>query len=137
MHVRNLLRALVYEDDHEVALRVIGRNRVGDILQNRRLAGLWRGDDKRALALTNRHDEVNDAGGEDLRIRFQTQALIRVQRGQLIKVRALLCAFRINAVDGIDLHQLIVLAAVAAIAVRMRRAGNLDLTGNGVTRAQT
>ena len=51
-------------------------------------------------------------------------------------MRALLCAFRIDAIDGIDLYQLVVLAAVAAIAVRMRRTGNLDLTGNGVTRAQ-
>ena len=51
-------------------------------------------------------------------------------------MRALLCAFRIDAVDGIDLYQLVVLAAVAAIAVGMRRAGDLDLASDGITGAQ-
>ena len=105
-------------------------------MQNRGLTGLRRRDDERALALTNRHDQVDDAGGEDLWIRFQAQALVGIQRRELIKVRALLGLFRIDPIDGIDLHQLVVLAAVAAIAVRVGRPSHLDLTGNGIARAQ-
>ena len=105
-------------------------------MQNRGLTGLWRRDDERALALTNRHDQVDDAGGQDLRIRFQAQSLVGIQRCQLIKVRALLSLFRIDPIDGIDLHQLVVLAAVAAIAVGVGRSSHLHLTSNGIARAQ-
>ena len=105
-------------------------------MQNRGLTGLWRRDDERALALTNRHDQVDDAGGEDLWIRFQAQALVGIQRRELIKVRALLGLFWIDPIDGIDLHQLVVLAAVAAIAVGVGRSSHLHLTSNGIARAQ-
>ena len=51
-------------------------------------------------------------------------------------MRTLLCVFRIDAIDGIDLNQLVVLAAVTTVAMRMRRAGDLNLAGNGVAGAQ-
>jgi hypothetical protein len=42
LHVGDLLGALVDEHDHEVALRVVDRDRVGDRLQDDGLAGLGR-----------------------------------------------------------------------------------------------
>src|SRR5699024_4588991 len=42
----------------------------------------------------------------------------------------------LQTVDAIDAHQLVVLATVAAIAMRMRCTTDLDLTGYSITRAQ-
>jgi hypothetical protein len=54
LHVGDLLGALVDEHDHEVDLGVVGRDGVGDRLQDKRLAGLGRGDDEAALTLADR-----------------------------------------------------------------------------------
>jgi hypothetical protein len=59
---------LVDQDDHEVALGVVRRDGVGDRLHHHRLAGLGRADDEGALALADRHHQVDDAGGEDARL---------------------------------------------------------------------
>src|SRR5699024_6089988 len=67
LHVRDLLWRLVNEVDHDVALRVIDSYRFGDVLQDRSLTSLRRGDDERALPLTDRHDQVDHAGGQHLR----------------------------------------------------------------------
>ena len=64
LHVGDLFGPLVDEDDHEVALGVVAGDRVGDRLQDQRLAGLGRRDDQAALALADRRDEVDEPGGD-------------------------------------------------------------------------
>ena len=54
LHVGDLFRTLVDQDDHQVALGVVVRDRVGDRLHDHGLAGLRRGDDQAALALADR-----------------------------------------------------------------------------------
>ena len=46
LHVGDLFGPLVDEDDHEVALRIVASDRVGDVLHDRGLAGLRRRDDQ-------------------------------------------------------------------------------------------
>ena len=73
-HVRDLLRALADEGDHEEDLRVVRRDAVGDVLEEHRLAGLRRADDQRALALPDRVDEVDQALAQVLRVRLEVDA---------------------------------------------------------------
>ena len=134
--IRDLFRALVDENDHEVALRVVSGDRVGDVLQDRRLTSLRRGDNQRALPLTNRHDQVDHAGGEDLRLGLQAEALVRVQRGELVELGALLRLLRGHPVDGVDADELVVALAVAAVAVGVALPVLANLADYGVARAQ-
>ena len=60
LHVRHFLRALVDQQHDQVALGVVGGDRLGDVLQEHRLTGAGRGDDQRALALSDRRDDVDD-----------------------------------------------------------------------------
>ncbi|OIQ64492.1 hypothetical protein GALL_539570 [mine drainage metagenome] len=68
LHVRDFFRTLVDEDNHQVALRVIGRDGIGNRLENHGLSGFRRRDDKSALALTDRAHQVDDPGREDVRL---------------------------------------------------------------------
>jgi hypothetical protein len=52
---------LVDQQHDQVALGVIGRDRVRDVLQQHGLAGARRRDDERALAFADRRDDVDDA----------------------------------------------------------------------------
>ena len=59
LEVGDLLGPLVDQDHHQVALGVVGRDRVGDRLQDRGLAGLGRRHDQAALALADRGRDVD------------------------------------------------------------------------------
>ena len=88
LHVGDLFGPLVDEHDHEVALGVVRRDRVGDRLQDHRLAGLGRRDDQTALALADRRDQVDDPRRQDARLGLQAQPLLRVERRQLAELGA-------------------------------------------------
>jgi hypothetical protein len=62
------------------------RDRVGDGLQDHRLAGLRRGDDETALALADGCHEVDDAGRRRSVAVLQAQPLLRVERGQVVEM---------------------------------------------------
>ena len=89
LHVGDLFGPLVDEDDHEVALGVVRRDRVGERLHDHRLAGLGRGDDEAALALADGGHEVDDAGREARALGLEPQPLLRVERRQLAELDAL------------------------------------------------
>ena len=65
LHVGDFLRPLVDEQHDQVALGMIGGDRVGDVLQQHRLAGARRRHDEGALALADRRDDVDDARRRD------------------------------------------------------------------------
>ena len=136
LHVGDFLRALVHEHNHEVALRVVLRNRISNVLQNRGLTSLRRGNDERTLPLTNRHDQVDHTRGQDVRFRFQTQALIWVQRCELVEFGALLRILHGHSVNGIHTHQLVVALTVTAVSVGVALAVCTNLTNHRVTGAQ-
>ena len=104
LHVSDFFGPLIDQHNHEVTLRVVFGNSVGNVLQNGGLTGLWRGNDQRALSLANRHDQVDHARSQDLRIGLQAQALIRIQRGELGKLRTLARFLNGHAIDGVHPH---------------------------------
>src|SRR5690606_24631974 len=79
-----------------------------------------------------RHDEVDDPGGEVVRVGLQAQPLLRVERGELVELRPPLRLLRVHAVDGVQADQRVVLVPpTLALAVGAHR------TGDGVPAAQT
>ena len=66
LHLGHFLRALVDQQHDQVALGVVVRDGVGDVLQHHGLAGLGRRDDQAALALADGRDQVDDAAGDVL-----------------------------------------------------------------------
>src|ERR1035437_8415729 len=111
LHVGNFLGTLVDQDDHEVGLRVVRRDRVGDRLQDQGLAGLGRADDQATLPLADRGDEVDQPGREDVRLGLQTQSLLRVERGELVEVDTVQGLVRLQTVDGVQANQRVELLA--------------------------
>ena len=108
-------------------------DRVGDLLQHERLAGLGRRDDEAALALADRGDEVDDAGRELLGLGLEAQALLRVERGQLAELDAVRGLLDGQAVDRVDLDDRVVLLAAALLLALARLADGAD---DGVALAQ-
>ncbi|MBG9885384.1 hypothetical protein ABE10_02035, partial [Bacillus toyonensis] len=117
LHVGDLFGTLVDEHDHEVHLGVVLRDRVRDLLQHDRLAGLRGRHDEAALALADRGDEVDDALGQLLLRRLQTQPLLRVERGELAELDAGARVVGRETVDRVDLHQRVVLLATLLLAL--------------------
>ena len=52
-HICYLLRTLVDEQHHDISLRMVGSDSVGDILHEDGLTSLWLGYDERTLSLTD------------------------------------------------------------------------------------
>ena len=124
LHVGDLFGALVDEHDHEVDLGVVRGDRVGDRLQHHRLAGLGRRDDEAALALADRGDQVDDPGGEDVRLGLEAQALLRVERRELVELDAVAGLLRVGTVDGVEPDERVELLAALALARLAHGAGD-------------
>src|SRR5699024_4419309 len=125
LHIGDFLRTFVHEHHHQVHVRVIGGDRIGDLLHHDRLAGLGRGDDQTALALADRGHQVHDAGADLARGGLQPEPVLRVQRGQRGELRARGGLGQRHAVDRVQSYQRVVLAVAAfAFAGLAHRAGD-------------
>ena len=116
-----------------MAFRVVLGDRVGDVLQDRRLAGLGRRHDQRALALADRHDQVDDPRGQPVRRGFQPQPLVGVQRRQLGEIGTLLGVLDRATVDAVQAHQRVELLPLVGLLALL---GHPNRTGHRVTAAQ-
>ena len=117
-HVGDLLGALADQGDHQEDLRVVGRDAVGDVLEEHRLAGLGRADDEGALALAQRVDQVDQALAQVLGIGFEVDQLVGVDRGHVPEMGPAASGVRIEAVDRVDPEQAEVLLGLARGADR-------------------
>ena len=151
--VRDLLRPLVNQQNHQLDIRMILLDGAGDFLQENRLARFRRRDNQRALAQADRRDKIQQAHGGIARpVRaFQRQPPVRVNRRQGIERPAHPRDFRVVPVDGFNVHQRVVSVAhplrprladdlVAAVQVEPAnlRDGNINVVrpGCSVLRAQ-
>ena len=80
LHIGNFLGTLVNQNHHEVNLRVVGRNRVGNCLQNESLSSLWRRNNQTTLTLTNRGNQIDNSGRELLVVGLEAKASVWVER---------------------------------------------------------
>ena len=151
--IRDLLRPLVNQQNHQLDIRVIFLDGAGDFLQEDRLARFRRRDDPRALAKTDGRDKIHQPHGRVSRLAFplQRQPPVGVNRRQRIKRPAHARNFGVFPVDGFDVHQRVVSVAhpfrprladdfIAAVQVEPAnlRDGNIDVVraGRSVLRAQ-
>ena len=133
LHVGDLLRALVDQQHDQIALGVIGGDRLRDILQKHGLAGAGRRDDEGALALADRRDDVDDAGGQILLGRivdFELQALVRIERRQIVEMDLVADFLRVLEIDRIDLQK-------REIALALLRAADQAFDGVAGAQAKT
>src|SRR5215471_11495107 len=106
----------VKQDDHEVTLGVVLGDRVGDGLQDQRLARLRRRHDETALALADRGDQVDDPRRQVGRVGLQPQPLLRVQRHELGELRTGPRLLRVETVDLVEPDQGVELLPPLALA---------------------
>ena len=109
---------------------MIVRDRVGDVLQQHGLAGARRRHDKRALALADRRDDVDDPRREILFgriLEFHLQPLVRIERRQIVEVDLVPRLFGILEIERVDLEQ-------REVALAFLRAA--DVAVDGVAGAQ-
>ena len=117
---------------------------VGDVLQQHRLAGARRRDDQAALPLADRHHQVHDARRQVVGRGLELDALLRVERRQVLEEHPLADAIGRLEVDRLDLDQREVALAllrlpdlaadrVAGLQVELAnlRGGDVDVVGTG------
>src|SRR6266568_5145508 len=112
LHVGDLFRPLVDEQDDEDHLWVVGADRVGDLLHEGRLASLWRRHDQATLPLADRGHDVHDPRGDLRRRVLEPEPLVGVQRGEVLEVLAVAGDLGLHAVDLVDPHERRVLLGV-------------------------
>ena len=76
---------LVDQQHDQRDFRMIGGDGIGDGLQHHRFAGARRRDDQAALAFADGAEHVEHAPGEIFLGRFQANALLRVERRQVVE----------------------------------------------------
>ena len=144
LDVGHLFRPLVDQQHDEVGLLVVGEDRVGQRLEERRLAGPRGGDDQAALPLAQRREHVHHAAGQVVLGRLEPQLLHRVERREVLEEDPLARLVGVVVVDRLDLDQRevpLVLLRVADLprdrvpgeereAVDLRR-GDVDVVGAG------
>ena len=112
LHVGDFFGPLVDEQRDDVGVGMVDRDRVGDVLEQRRLTGFGRRDDQRALALADRREEIDDARRELRRANFEFEALLRIDRRALFERAAALDRLGVEIVDFVDADQPVVLFAL-------------------------
>ena len=105
LHVGDLFGPLVDEQHDQVDLGVVGGDAVGDVLQQHRLAGARRRDDQAALPLADRHHQVEDARRQVVAVGLERDALLRVERRQVLEEDLLARPLGRLEVDRLDLDQ--------------------------------
>ena len=108
LHVRHFFRPLVDQQHDQIAFRMIGGDRLGDVLQQHGLAGARRRDNQGALALADRRDDIDDARRQILAgrvLNLEPQAFVRIERRQIIEMDFVPGRFRIFEIDRVALEQ--------------------------------
>ena len=119
-----MTRALIDQQNDQHDFGMIGRDGVGNILQEHGFAGARRSDDQSALTLADGNQHVHDAGAHVVSHGFELQAFLRIERRQVVKENLVAGFVRRLEVYGFDLDQREVLLAL------VRRT---DLAADGVT----
>jgi hypothetical protein len=105
LHVRDLFGPLVDEQHDELGVGVVLRDRVGDLLEQHRLARARRRDDQAALPFADGAEHVDDARGVALLPVFAVELLVRVEGGEVVEEDLVARDLGWLAVDAVDLEQ--------------------------------
>ncbi len=131
LHVGDLFRALVDQKHDQIALRMVGGDGVGDVLEDHGLAGARLRHDQPALALAERRHDVDDAAGVVFAGRvvdLHHHPLIGIERRQIVEMDLMALLVGVLEIDGVDLEQ-------RKVALALFRAP--DLAFDGIAGAQS
>src|SRR5688572_8119655 len=81
------------------------RDRICDRLQKHRFTGSRRSNDKSTLSFSDRRNEIENSGGDVLRIDLHLQLLVGIQRRQIIEENLFARLLGSLEVDRLDLDQ--------------------------------
>ena len=127
LHVGDFFRTLVDQQHDQGHFGMVGGDRVGDRLQQHRLAGARRRDDQPALALADGRQQIHHAAGVVILDGLELQALVGIERRQVVEEDLVARFLGRLEVDGVHLDQREVALAFL---------GRADLAGDGVAGAQ-
>ncbi len=105
LHLGHLLGTFVDEEDDEVDVGVVGRDGVGEILEDHRLSRAGSGDDEAALPESQRGHHVEDPCRQVVLLRLEMQSAMRVERRQVVEQRLVLKGARRVEVDRLDSNE--------------------------------
>ena len=108
LHFGHFFGTLIDQQNHHVAVGVVGGNCVRNVLHHDGLAALWRCNQQRPLAFANRRNDVNHPSGDvffTFGITFQTHLFFGEQRRQVFKHDFVLIAFGRATVYFVELVQ--------------------------------
>ena len=100
LHVGDFFRTLVDQQHHQNNFRMIRGDGVGDVLQQHGFAGARRGHDEAALSLAKGREQVHDAGAGILAGGLEFEALLRIERRQVVEEDLIAGFIRRFEVDG-------------------------------------
>src|SRR5699024_273109 len=132
-HIRHFFWSLTNEANHQVHIRIVAGNAVGDRLHQPCLTGLrWR-DDETTLSASDWGHEIEQTGAEQVRHGFEMDLRQREDRCELVEIRSAAGRRRIDTVHGLHTEQaeelLVVLrrANLATDAIASAQAEPADL----------
>jgi hypothetical protein len=120
-HLRDFLRPLIDQQDHQRTFGVIGRHTLGDGPEDGRFPGLGRRHDQGALPLSERTEEIDDAGNMrdgtvSLRFAFEGEKFFGMGGRQGAESGAFELAVTRLPIDVRHFHQGRALAAAIGLA---------------------
>ena len=115
--IGHFFRPFIDQKNDQIHLRMILRHRVGDVMQQRRLARARRRDDQTALAHAERRHQIHDARGVTIRHRLELDPLVRIDRRQFFERPQALIFGRLFVIDLEQTGQLRTAIAAAGFAV--------------------
>ena len=134
-HVGHFLGALVDQQHDEIRLGMILGDRIGDVLENHRLACLGRRGDERTLSLPDRSDQVDDARGHTAGLGFENEFFFGVERRQVVEQDLVLGVLGRLEVDLFDLEQgEVALALLGRSDLTVDRVAGLEIEASHLRR---
>ena len=115
LHFGHFFGALVHQQNHHVAVGVVGGDGMGNVLHHHGFTALGRCDEQGALAFANRGNDVNDATGDvffAFDVTLQTHLLFGKQGCQVLEHDFVFVVFGQIAIDLVQLGQSKVTLAV-------------------------
>ncbi len=108
LHIGHFFGAFVDQQNDQVAVRMVGRDRLGDVLQHHRLTDARRRHDQTTLAFAERGHDIDDTARAVLQrwvVDLHPQTLIRIERRQVVEVDLVTDVFRVFEIDRLNLEQ--------------------------------
>ena len=105
VHIGYFLRTFANQGNHQMHIRVLGGNGIGNLFQNSGFTSFGRRDNQTSLATADRDDQVDQAGGKDITFGLQVKAPVRKDRGQVFETGPSAGFLWIDPIDRFNFDQ--------------------------------